>query len=178
MSLFWATLVPGLVLLAVGGLLLWSGGPVRRGAFAMLRADATTILFFGGGTAWFLWHVAHLGEADFGNIRHFLLALFGTVALLAFVYVRDFLAVRGLCILMLLSARELLDAAYMHYDVPQRLLLVTLVFVGVVAALYLGALPFRLRDAFEWLFQKGRARLAGGALAGYGLLLGAVAFTY
>ncbi len=178
MSLFWATLVPGLVLLAVGGLLLWGGVPVRRGAFAMLRSDLTTYLFFGGGVAWFLWHVANLGEADFGNIRHFLLVLFGAVALLSFVYVRDFLAVRGLCILMLLSARELLDAAYMQYDSPQRVAMVLLVYVGVGLALYLGALPFRLRDAFEWTFKKNRSRMVGGAVAGYGLLLGAVAFTY
>lgn len=178
MSLFWATLVPGLVLFVAGGLLAWSGPPVRQGVFHFLRSQAAAYLVFGGGAAWFLWHVYNLGEADFGNIKHFLLALFGAVALLSFVYVKDFLVVRGLAVLMLLSARELLDAAYMQYDVPQRLFMVGLVYLGIGAALYLGALPFRLRDLFEWLFKKGRARLAGGVIAGYGLLLSAVAFTY
>jgi hypothetical protein len=43
----------------------------------------------------------------------------------------------------------------------------------------LGAQPWRLRDFFGWLFARpGRARSLGGALAGYGLLLAIVAFTY
>jgi hypothetical protein len=99
--------------------------------------------------------------------------------LLAFFYLPDFLAVRGLAVLVLLGAWPLLMSAYGEYAVPQRLFMVTVVYVGVAIALYLGAVPYRLRDFFQWLFGRpGRARALGGVLAGYGALLTVVAFTY
>jgi hypothetical protein len=104
---------------------------------------------------------------------------FGVVAALAFVYVPDFLAVRGLAALVLLSATPLLGAAYMEYHHPQRLLMVSLVYVAIALALWLGASPFRLRDFLGWLFATpGRPRALGVGLLGYGLILTVVAFTY
>ena len=73
----------------------------------------------------------------------------------------------------------LLDAAYMEYDKPQRLLMVTVVYVGIASGIWLGAQPWRMRDFLGWLLaQPVRARGLGGVLAGYGLLLSIVAFTY
>jgi len=85
----------------------------------------------------------------------------------------------GLSILTLLIATPLLNAAFMEYTHPQRLFMVTLVFAAVIAALYLAALPYRLRDFFQWLFATpGRGRALGAGLLGYGILLNVVAFTY
>jgi len=104
---------------------------------------------------------------------------FGLLAVLAFIYTPDFLAVRGLCVLMLLAAEPLLYAAYMEYQHPQRLLMVTAVYLGLAAALYLAAAPYRLRDWFEWLFRvSSRPRLVGAVLLVYGLATSAAAFTY
>jgi hypothetical protein len=104
---------------------------------------------------------------------------FGALAVLAFVYAPDFLAVRGLCVLVLMASEPLLYAAYMEWQHPQRLLMVTAVYVALALALYLAAAPFRLRDFFEWLFkQPARARVIGGALLVYGLATAAAAFTY
>jgi hypothetical protein len=87
--------------------------------------------------------------------------------------------VRGLCILTLLAATPLLDAAFMEYDRPQRLFLVTAVFAAVVAALYLAAVPYRLRDFFQWLLATpGRGRAFGVGLLVCGISLTLVAFTY
>jgi hypothetical protein len=73
----------------------------------------------------------------------------------------------------------LLDAAYMEWAKPQRLLMVSVVYVGIAAAIWLGAQPWRMRDWLNWLFiVPGRAKIAGGIAAGYGLLLCGVAFTY
>lgn len=67
----------------------------------------------------------------------------------------------------------------MEYQYPQRLFMVTLVYVFIALAIWLGASPFRLRDFFGWLFARtGRTRAFGGALLAYGLLLSVVAFTY
>jgi hypothetical protein len=57
--------------------------------------------------------------------------------------------------------------------------MVTLVYLSISAAVWLGAQPWRMRDFLSWLFARpGRARSFGGALAAYGLLLAGVAFSY
>ena len=67
----------------------------------------------------------------------------------------------------------------MEYQYPQRLLMVSLVYLGIALAIWLGASPYRLRDVFEWLFARpARTRAAGAVLFGYGLLLAIVSFTY
>jgi hypothetical protein len=67
----------------------------------------------------------------------------------------------------------------MEYQHPQRLLMVTEVYVGLSLALYLAAAPYRLRDFFGWLFQQPiRPRLVGSALLASGLATVATAFTY
>lgn len=179
MSLTLATLLPGLFLLVVGGLLLLGNSAIVAAFKAMPRSPVATAVFFGGATLWFLSKIWTLSEADFGDYRTALFMGFSVVAVLSFIYVPDFLAVRGLAAIMLLAATPLLDAAYMEYHHPQRLFMVSVVFVGIAAAIYLGASPFRLRDFFGWLFATaGRARLLGGVMAGYGVLLSVVAFTY
>lgn len=179
MSLFFATFLCGCVLLALGALFMWNGPAVRRQAFALLRSRTATVVLFGSASLWFLWHILHLGQADFGDYSHWLFLGFAGVALASFYWVPDFLAVRGLAALMLLTAKPLLDAAYMHYEYPQRLLLVGFVYAAIVAAMYLGAVPYRLRDFFEWLYAGvGRPRVAGAILGVYGLVLTLTAFTY
>jgi hypothetical protein len=179
MSLALATLLPGLLLVALGApLLLFAGGSAA--AFkAFPRSSAATVLCFGTGSLWFLYVIWHLSPADFGDYRQLLFVFFAILAALAFKSVPDFLAVRGACMLVLLGATPLLDAAYMHYDRPQRLWMVSVVYVGITLALWLGAQPYRLRDFFDWLFARpGRSRGLGGVLAAYGLVLCGVALTY
>jgi hypothetical protein len=179
MSLTTATLLPGLFLLLVGALFLFDRAAISSSLKRLPRSRTAAWLFFGAGAAWFLYRIWHLSEADFGQYRRQLFVFFGAVAGAAFFVVPDFLAVRGLAVLTLLAASPLLEAAYMEYDQPQRLFMVSAVYVAVALAIYLGAAPFRLRDFFDWLYRRpGRTRLLGLGLASYGLLLSFVAFTY
>jgi hypothetical protein len=181
MSLFLATLLPGLFLVLLGGILCWNGAPLAGKAKALPRSRAAAWAFFGAGAIWFVWRISHLGEADliFFQTPKVLMIAFGVLGALAFIYAPDFLAVRGLAVLMLLAAEPLLYAAYMEWTHPQRLLMVTAVYIGLVAALYLAAYPFRLRDFFDWLFRSpGRPRLVGAIVLAYGLATSAAAFTY
>lgn len=181
MSLTLATLIPGLLFIALGGALLTNNSGVISLLKGLPRSAGATYVFFGIGAAGFLYRVWHLSPADFGDHRGLLFIGFAAIAVLSFYCVPDFLAVRGLCVLVLVGAMPLLDAAYMEYDHPQRLFMVTPVFVALALAIWLGAQPWRLRDFFEWLFRPGsgsRARGVGGALFTYGLLLAVVAFTY
>jgi hypothetical protein len=179
MSLFLATLLPGLLLAALGGALFWPGAAAA--AKSLPRSTPAAWALFGAGAAWFMWRLSRTGEADliFFQTPMPVIIGFGALAILAFIYTPDFLAVRGLSVLVLLGAEPLLRAAYMEWTHPQRLLMVTAVYLGLTAALYLAAYPFRLRDFFDWLFRTpGRPRLVGAIVLAYGLATSAAAFTY
>jgi hypothetical protein len=179
MSLTAATLLPGLLLLLLGIPMLLNHSGYTAILKAFPRSVTASYVFFGIGAAWFLYAIWNLSPADFGEYRTYLFIGFLLVAILSFKCVPDFLAVRGLATLVLMAAMPLLQSAYMEYDKPQRLFMVSAVYIALLAAIWLGAQPWRLRDFFNWLFaQPSRARGLGGMLAGYGLVLSIVAFTY
>ena len=181
MSLFTATLLLGLFLAVSGALLLLNLPLVVAMLKALPRSTMASLVLFGGGALWFLVLVANMSDADriFGSSNVPWVIGFAVLGVLSLKYVPDFLAVRGLSVLILLAAWPLLRAAFMQYNVPQRLFMVTFVFAAIAAALYLAALPYRLRDFIQWLFVRpAQARVFGGGLLAYGLLLIVVAFTY
>lgn len=185
MSLTLATLIPGLLLLALGAVLLVSNSAIVTGFKRLPRSQSAAYLFFGAGAAWFLYRIWHLSAADFGDFRKQLFVFFALVGVLAFRYVPDFLAVRGMAILVLLGSVNLLGAGYMDWTYGElwdggRIYLYKVAVIGAVAlAIYLGAAPYRLRDFFDWLFrQPRRPKVLGGVLAAYGAALCVTALTY
>jgi hypothetical protein len=180
MSLLLAILLPGLFLVLLGSLLLWNNPHVISAAKALPRSRPAAWLLFGAATAWFVWRLSRVGESDLIFFQHpgALMVGFGVLAVLAFVYTPDFLAVRGLCVLMLLAGEPLLYAAFMEWSHPQRLLMVVAVYIGLALALYLATAPYRLRDFFDWLYRSpGRPRALGTVLLVYGLATAVAAFT-
>ncbi len=128
---------------------------------SFLRSTKAAVVFFGGSGLWFLFQLSELGEADFGQIKEYLIAIFGIAGILAFFYLNDFLSVRGVCVLILLLARQFLDSAFMQ-EPTSRLVLVSQTYVWVLIAIYLGAVPYRLRDFFNYIYQyKPRAKILG-----------------
>jgi hypothetical protein len=135
MSLFLATLLTGIFVAFAGSALLSGHSLISSALKGFPRSTVATAVLFGSASIWFLFRVWNLSAADFGEYRSALFMGFFGVAALSFIYVPDFLAVRGLAGLMLLVASPLLDSAYMEWDHPQRLLLVSLVYLGIVIAL-------------------------------------------
>lgn len=179
MSLTLATLITGLLLLALGVPLALNLAGCAAVLKSFPRSTAAAYVFFSAGAAWFLYEIWHLSPADFGEYRTYLFIGFAAVAVLSFKCVPDFLAVRGLATLVLMGAMPLLQAGFMNFEHAQIVLYKIAVYLAIAAAVWLGAQPWRLRDFLAWLFARpGRTRGVGGALAGYGLLLAIVAFTY
>jgi hypothetical protein len=179
MNLLQSTLLTGLILLIAGIFIAAKPKLAEPAMKAFPRSRAAALLVFGSASLWFLFvYVATLGPADFGEHRNLLFAGFALIAVLAFFYVADFLAVRGLAALLLLYAALVLDSAF---GMPQnsRLFLVAVIYLSIFLALYLAAVPYRLRDFFNWLFgSPQRPRILGGMTGAYGLLLLITAFTY
>ena len=165
-------------MIAFGAHFLWHGMRSAQTVQAFPRSATAAYILLGAAAVWFLYKVTQLGPADFGQYKNLLFALFLVVAVGSFYYVPDFLAVRGLAALILLTAGVLLEAAYMEQPTA-RLFLVSFVYLAIVAALILGANPYKMRDFLEWLYKKElRPRVFGGIFAAYGLLLLGVALTY
>lgn len=174
MNLYLSTAVLAALCLALGAAFFW---PAFKGlAFKFLRSPKASIVFFGGALIWFMWILYNLSEADFGNYKSILMLVFGGAGLLAFKYLPDFLSVRGLSVLMLLSLREFIDSAFM-LDIPSRLVMVSIAYALVLAFIYFGCLPYRMRDLFEWLWERpSRVRAFGSlfvlaALSMYGAMI-------
>ena len=130
-----------------------------------------------GATAWFLYYVSLETVADFASMKRFLYLLFGAVGLGTCLFVRDFLAVRGLAVTMLLCAKLITDTARV-VDTDWRLVLVTLAYVWVFAGMWLTISPWRLRDLIEWgTASEGRTRLFSGLRLGFGVFLLLLAVT-
>lgn len=178
MTLLQATFLTGLFLIGFGSHFLWHGSSSVINVQAFPRSKTAAYILLGSATAWFLYKVTQLGPADFGQYKNILFVVFLLTAIGSFIYVPDFLAVRGLAALILLVSGVLLDAAYM--ELPKtRLFLVSFVYAAIVTAIILGASPFKLRDFLSWLYLKEiRPRIFGGIFVFYGILLLGVTFTY
>src|SRR3954471_22098814 len=104
MSLTTATLVSGLVLIVLGLPLLLNHGGYVAMLKSMPRSGAAANVLFGAAAIWFLYNIGHLGEADLIIPRPYMFGGFALLAVLSLVYMREFLAVRGLATLILVGA--------------------------------------------------------------------------
>ncbi len=178
-SLLTFTLLAAAVLLVLGAPLLAVPARLESAvrAFPRHRVLGLVTMLLGGG--WFLWKISQLGQADFGDYRNILMVVFGATLIGSIFYVPDFLAVRGIAILVLLSANTGLKSAFGLYDIPERLVLVTLLYLFIVAALVYGVAPYKARDTVNWLYGNiMRVRTLGlfFSLSGVALIIASMAY--
>ena len=88
------------------------------------------------GASWFLWNLNEESIADFATYKNVLLAGFAGVGLGACVFVQDFLAVRGLAVVLLLLAKLMVDTGRPALEQTQWVLVIpTWAYVLVVAGI-------------------------------------------
>ncbi|MCX7713304.1 MAG: hypothetical protein N2035_06535 [Chthoniobacterales bacterium] len=100
------------------------------------------------------------------------------MAILTFIFVREFLAVRAFGILLLLAAEVLLCAAFLRPEFC-RLFLVILAYGWIIAGMFFVGMPWILRDLIEFIVNN-KFRFRSAAIAGisYGLILIFCAFLW
>ncbi len=69
-------------------------------------------------TVWFAWNVNNEPIADFSAFKPYMLGAFVAVGVLSCFFVQDFLAVRGLAVLLLLLAKTMLDTGRPYCQLP------------------------------------------------------------
>ena len=176
MTIFLSTVLLASLFLFLG--LAFCFEAFKTPAFRFLRSQAAALVLVSVAGAWFLWILYNLTEADFGQYKYILMAVFGGAGILSFKYLPDFLSVRGLSVLMILALREFLNSAYM-VDGAYKFLFVLDCYLLVVAFVYFGCLPYRMRDLFEWIFEKSaRRKMVAAVFILEAVSLFAVSLTY
>jgi hypothetical protein len=174
--------------LAVGLGILFSApqvyGLLKPSAFAAAlrkfpRSELWGFVLMGLGTAWFLWNLHNESISDFAAYKNLMLLGFGAVGLLTCIFVRDFLAVRGLAVVLLLLAKLMLDTAR-WYDSEWRLVIAVWAYVWIMAGMWFTISPWRLRDLIQWsTASESRVRIGSAlrlALGTLVLVLGVTVF--
>ena len=133
------------------------------------------------GTAWFVWNVNIEPISDFETFKPYMMAGFAAVGVLCCFFVQDFLAVRGLAVLMLLLAKLMLDTGRPHLGETSWVLVIQVwAYVLVLAGMWFTVTPWRLRDLLNWATAtEGHVRIGCFlrlALAVFVVILGLTAF--
>ena len=122
-------------------------------------------------TLWFLGYVHQESISDFASFKPFLFILFGAVGVGACLFVKDFLPVRGLAVVLLLLAKLIVDTAHL-VDTEWRLVVVTWAYLMIVAGMWFTVSPWRLRDLIDWQTANiQRTRALSAIRFGFGILL-------
>jgi hypothetical protein len=131
------------------------------------------------GTAWFIWYVNNESLADFESLKPYLFTLFIGVGLGTCFFVQDFLAVRGLAVVMLLLGKVMVDAERWA-STEWRLVIAIWAYLLVVAGMWFTVSPWRLRDILYWATaNEKRIRMGSAVRAAFGvfvLVLGLTVF--
>jgi hypothetical protein len=135
-------------------------------------------LLMGLGTAWFLWNLSQESISDFASYKNVLVALFAAVGIGSCVYVHDFLAVRGLAVVLLLLAKLMVDTGRPHLDTHWVLLFQAWAYLLVIAGIWFTVSPWRFRDIIGWhTANAGRIKMLCGARLVFGLLIAVLGWT-
>lgn len=127
------------------------------------RSEPLGYALMGLGTVWFLWNLNQESISDFAAYKKWMLVGFGAIGVSSCIFVRDFLAVRGLAVVLLLLAKLTLDTARWH-DSSWRLVLVVWAYLWVVAGIWFTISPWRLRDLLNWATANEQRVRVGSAI--------------
>lgn len=133
------------------------------------------------GTLWFLWNVKQESLADFAAYKSYMMLGFAAVGIGSCIFVQDFLAVRGLAVVLLLLGKLMVDTGRPHLGETAWVLVIqTWAYVLVVAGMWFTISPWRLRDLLNWATaNEQRVRIGSTVRLAFALLvvvLGLTAF--
>ena len=131
------------------------------------------------GTAWFLWNLSQESISDFAAYKNVLYFGFAAVGIGSCIFVQDFLAARGLAVVLLLLAKLMVDTGRPHLpDTHWALLIQCWAYVLVIGGIWFTVSPWRLRDLLEWATaNEKRVKVGCGIRLAFGLFVAAVGFT-
>lgn len=124
-------------------------------------------------TAWFLYYLSLESVSDFASMKKYFYLIFGGVGLGTCLFVRDFLPVRGLAVVLLLLAKLMADLGRpLLAETPWVLIIQAWAYLFVVVGIWFTISPWRMRDLLNWaVATESRTRLLSGVRMSFGLLV-------
>ena len=123
--------------------------PFKRLARKFPRSLSIGYLLMIIGTFWFIYNVSLEKVADFENIKVYLYALFVAVGIGSCIFVKDFLAVRGYGVVLLLLAKLIVDT-FRWVESNWRIMLSAWAYVMVIVGMWFTISPHKMRNLIEW----------------------------
>ncbi len=103
------------------------------------------------GTVWFVWNVSGESVSDFAAFKPAMMAGFVAVGVLSCIFIQDFLAVRGLAVVLLLLAKLMLDTGRPHLEQTHWVWVIQAwAYALVIAGIWFTVTPWRVRDFINW----------------------------
>ena len=121
----------------------------KKSVTAFPRSNTWGYMLIALSTLWFLYLVKKEDISDFAAYKTLMLWGFAGIGLGAAMYVKDFLAIRGAAVFMLLLAKLMVETAR-WVDTPWRLVIVVWAYVLVIAGMWFTISPWRMRDFLLW----------------------------
>ena len=140
-----------------------------------LRWGYALMLF---GTAWFLWNLSQESISDLVSYKNILFVGFASIGIATCIFVQDFLAVRGLAIVLLLLAKLMVDTGAPRLtDTAWVLVIQSWAYVLVCGGIWFTVSPWRLRDLLEWATaNEKRIKVGCGIRLAFGLFVAVLGF--
>ncbi|MEP6662934.1 MAG: hypothetical protein ABJC04_04635 [Verrucomicrobiota bacterium] len=131
------------------------------------------------GTAWFVWNLKQESISDFESLKPWLFGLFIAVGVGTCIFVKDFIAVRGLAIVLLLLAKLMVDAGRPRLGETAWVLVIQCwAYFLVVCGIWFTVSPWRMRDLLYWgTANEKRTRIGSGLRMAFGLFVAALGLT-
>lgn len=149
LSLQTTGLAAGILLLVSHTAALVNADGAMRFAKALPRSRVMAALLLAAAAAWAFVMVRDLDLGEFSRLRSMMLIAIVGGAILSWMYVEEFLAVRALGMLLLLAAEPLLESAILRNE-SSRILLTLLAYLWATAGLLFVGMPYLLRDILAW----------------------------
>jgi hypothetical protein len=133
------------------------------------------------GTAWFVWNVNNEPIADFSAFKPYMMLAFTAVGVLSCIFIQDFLAVRGLAVVLLLLGKLMVDTGRPHLGESTFVLVIQAwAYLLILAGIWFTITPWKLRDLLNYATaNETRVRISSLirlAFAAFILILGLTAF--
>ncbi|MCX6905110.1 MAG: hypothetical protein NTW03_16850 [Verrucomicrobia bacterium] len=165
------SVVLGCLVMVPGAIGVLKPGALAVAARKFPRHTGVGVVLMLLATVWFIYNVSLESLSDFSRMKDWFYLLFGGVGVGACLFVRDFLAVRGLAVVLLLLGRLMVDTAR-WVETDWRLVIVVWAYALVVAGIWLTISPWRLRDLIEWTTaNERRTRCLSGLRLAFGMFL-------
>ena len=159
------------LLFAVSGAILFYQKAFEAVYNWIFFSKSSPIVLMGGSGIWFLYNVATLSEADFGNYSKVLFVFFFVLIFLSFFRMHEFLAVRGLAILLLLMSNIALNNV--RFDpIAGKAFFASAIYAVILLSMLFGSLPYLFKYVLDRLSGNVSLKfVTGSILILYGALL-------